>query len=325
VFVLISQPLAALPSQLPKPALHVIPQVPAGQVAVPLVVLQTVLQDPQCSGLLRLVSQPLAGLLSQSPKPEAQAIPQLPAVQVGVPPAVEHLVPQALQLLISVLRLTSQPLAGLPSQSLKPALHAPMAQVPLLQVAAALANAHLVPQALQLLTSVLRLTSQPLVLFGASQFPKPAVHAPIVQVLLTQLAAALVNAHLVPQPPQLFASFVVFVAQVAPGGQVARPAPQVLYPHTPAVHTGVPPVVGHLVPQALQLLTSEFRLTSHPLVGLASQLANPALQVPMAQVPLLHVAEALVYAQTVLQLLQWAGSVLRLISQPLAAAPSQLA
>jgi hypothetical protein len=137
--VLISQPLAALPSQLPKPALHVIPQVPAGQVAVPLVVLQTVLQDPQCSGLLRLVSQPLTGLLSQSPKPAAQPIPQLPAVQVGVPPEVEHLVPQALQLLMSVLRLTSQPLLGRPSQSAKPALQAPMAQAPLLQVAAALA------------------------------------------------------------------------------------------------------------------------------------------------------------------------------------------
>jgi hypothetical protein len=85
----------------------------------------------------------------------------------------------------------------------------------------------LVPQALQLLTSVLRLTSQPLA-GAASQLPKPAVQVPIVHKLLTQLAAALVNVHLVPQPPQLFASFVVFVPQVAPGGQVARPAPQVL-------------------------------------------------------------------------------------------------
>src|ERR1700690_681642 len=100
-----------------------------------------------------------------------------------------------------------------------------MAHVPLLQVADALANVHLVPQALQLLTSVLRLTSQPLAV-EASQFPKPAVQAPIVHALLTQLAAALVNVHLVPHPPQLFTSFVVFVAQVAPGGQVPRPAPQ---------------------------------------------------------------------------------------------------
>src|ERR1700687_4442382 len=104
-----------------------------------------------------------------------------------------------------------------------------MAHVPLLQVADALANVHLVPQALQLLTSVLRLTSQPLAA-EPSQLPEAAVHAPIVHVLLTQLAAALVNVHLVPQPPQLFASFVMLVPQVAPGGQVASPAPQVLYP-----------------------------------------------------------------------------------------------
>jgi hypothetical protein len=93
------------------------PQRPAAQVAVPLVLLQTVLQPPQCVGVLRLVSQPLAALPSQSPKPEAQAIPQLPAVHAGVPPDAEHFVPQALQLLISVLRFTSQPLAGLASQS----------------------------------------------------------------------------------------------------------------------------------------------------------------------------------------------------------------
>jgi hypothetical protein len=245
-------------------------------------------------------------------------------VQVGVPPDVEHLVLQALQLLTSVFRLISQPLAGLPSQSAKPALQAPMAHAPLPQVADALANVHFVPQALQLFASVLRLTSQPLAA-EPSQLPEPAVHAPIVQVLLTQLAAALANVHLVPHPPQLFTSFVVLVAQVAPGGQVASPAPQVLYPHAPAVHTGVPPVVGHLVPQALQLFTSDVRFTSQPLTGLPSQLAKPAVHVPIAQVPLLHVAEALVYAQTVLQLLQCAGSVLRLISQPLAAAPSQLA
>ena len=212
------------------------PQVPAAQVAIPLVLLHTVLQPPQCVGELRLVSHPLAGLLSQSPKPAAQPMPQLPAVQVGVPPEVEHFVPQALQLLTSVFKLISQPLAGLPSQSANPALQAPMVQVPLLHVAAAFANEHLVLHALQLLTSVFRLTSQPLA-EDASQFPKPAVHAPMVQVPVTagvggdtgaQLAAALAKTHLVPQPPQLFTSLVMLVPQVVPLGQVARPAPQVL-------------------------------------------------------------------------------------------------
>lgn len=293
--------------------------------AVPLLLLQTVLQPPQCAGVLRLVSQPLAGLLSQSPKPEEQAIPQLPLVHVGVPPAVEHFRVQPLQLLTSVFRLTSQPSAGLLLQSAKPGLHAPMAQVPLLQVAAALANVHLVLQALQLLTSVFRLTSQPFVAM-VSQLAKPAVHAPIVHVLLTQLAAALVNVHLVPQPPQLLTSFVVFVPQVAPGGQVASPAPQVLYPHTPLVHAGVPPVVGHLcaAPQPPQLLTSEFVLISQPLAALASQSAKPALQM-IPQLPAVHVGVPPAVEHLVPQVLQLLTSVFRFTSQPSAARLSQLA
>jgi hypothetical protein len=189
--VLISQPLAELPSQLPKPALQVMPQSPAAQVAVPLVLLQTVLQPPQCVGVLRLVSQPLAALPSQSPKPGAQAIPQLPAVHVGVPPAGEHFVPQALQLLTSVLRLISQPLPGRPSQSLKPALQAPITQAPFEHVPVALAKVHLLPQPLQLLASVFWLTSQPLV-GEASQFPKPEVQAPIAQMPVLHVAAAFV-------------------------------------------------------------------------------------------------------------------------------------
>ena|SRR5664280_2434493 len=96
-------------------------------------------------------------------------------------------------------------------------------------------------------------------------------------------------------------------------------------PQTPAVQTGVPPAVGQTWPQVRQLLISELRLISQPLAALPSQLPKPALQVPIAQVPLLQVAEAFVYAQTVLQPLQCAGSVLRLISQPLAEALSQLA
>jgi hypothetical protein len=60
----------------------------------------------------------------------------------------------------------------------------------LAQLAEALANVHFVPQALQLLTSVFRLTSQPLAV-AVSQLPKPAAHAPIVHALLEQLAAAL--------------------------------------------------------------------------------------------------------------------------------------
>jgi hypothetical protein len=41
----------------------------------------------------------------------------MPSAQEAVPLAVEHLVLQALQFLVSVFRFISQPLAALPSQS----------------------------------------------------------------------------------------------------------------------------------------------------------------------------------------------------------------
>jgi hypothetical protein len=66
VLVLVSQPLLTKPSQLPKPALQVMVQLPAVQAAVPLLLLQTLPQLPQLLVLLRFTSQPLAGLLSQS-------------------------------------------------------------------------------------------------------------------------------------------------------------------------------------------------------------------------------------------------------------------
>ena len=59
VVVETSQPLAALPSQLPKPALQVIPQAPFVHDAVPFVLLQTLPQALQLSGsVLMFFSQP---------------------------------------------------------------------------------------------------------------------------------------------------------------------------------------------------------------------------------------------------------------------------
>lgn len=94
------------------------PHTPPVQVAVPFVLLQTVAQVPQWAVFVFvLISQPLAALKSQSAKPGLQAIWHVPLLQVAVPFVVEHLVPQALQLLISAFRLTSQPLLAKPSQS----------------------------------------------------------------------------------------------------------------------------------------------------------------------------------------------------------------
>lgn len=68
VFRFVSQPLAALLSQLPHPELQTMPHVPPEQVAVPFVESQALLQAPHASGLLPVtVSQPFATLLSQFP------------------------------------------------------------------------------------------------------------------------------------------------------------------------------------------------------------------------------------------------------------------
>ena len=68
VSVLISQPLAALLSQLPQPALHAIWQIELEQEAVPLVALQPLPQAPQLpADVAKLVSQPLLASPSQLP------------------------------------------------------------------------------------------------------------------------------------------------------------------------------------------------------------------------------------------------------------------
>jgi len=72
-----------------------------------------------------------------------------------------HALPQAPQWLELVARLTSQPSAGLPLQSAKPALQLPTRHAPATQAATALAGAQTVPQAPQLLTVVWVFTSQP--------------------------------------------------------------------------------------------------------------------------------------------------------------------
>ena len=61
---------------------------------------------------------------------------QTPAAQPGVPFASEQVRRQALQFFGSVWRFTSQPLAGLASQSAKPVVQVPVAQLPLVQTGA---------------------------------------------------------------------------------------------------------------------------------------------------------------------------------------------
>jgi hypothetical protein len=70
VWMLVSQPLARFPSQLPHPELQLMPHAPLVQDGVPLVELQTLPHAPQLAMLLVvLLSQPLARFPSQLPQP----------------------------------------------------------------------------------------------------------------------------------------------------------------------------------------------------------------------------------------------------------------
>jgi hypothetical protein len=88
-------------------------------------------------------------------------MPQLPALQVAVPLVPLHTVPQAPQLVTSVLMFFSQPFAIEPSQLAKPELQLAITHVPFEQAPTPLATLQLVPQAPQLFTLVEVLTSQP--------------------------------------------------------------------------------------------------------------------------------------------------------------------
>jgi hypothetical protein len=135
----------------------------------------------------------LEASLSQLPNPALQLIPQTLSVQMALPLVPTQTLLQLPQWPGSAVIFTSQPSAGLPLQSAKPGLQVPMAHLPLLQMAVAFAMAHLVPQALQLDASVFKLDSQPL-LHWASQLSNPGMQDPE-QMLLEQEGIALAGAH----------------------------------------------------------------------------------------------------------------------------------
>ena len=82
----VSQPLAAMPSQLPNPDKQVIEHWPMLHDAVPPLVEHALAHMPQLAGsVLRLISHPFEALLSQSPRPGLHAMEQAPLLQFGVP------------------------------------------------------------------------------------------------------------------------------------------------------------------------------------------------------------------------------------------------
>ena len=71
----VSQPLSALPSQLPQPLVQAIWQVPEGHDGVPFDALHVFVQFPQLVIEFRLVSQPFVAVASQLANPELQVMP----------------------------------------------------------------------------------------------------------------------------------------------------------------------------------------------------------------------------------------------------------
>jgi hypothetical protein len=425
VLRLVSQPLAALPSQLPNPALHVpMPQRPAVHTPVALAGAHATPHPPQCArAVVTLVSQPLAALPSQSPKPALQASPHAPdmhvaealagaghtlpqrpqlltsdasktqrpahivvgdmhtVVHVGVAPEhtwpVAHARPHAPQWavlvrvsvsqplaalpsqsanparhdaivhvppahaavalgrlharphipqLVAVVRVsTSQPFAGFPSQSAKPALHAAMVHAPAAHAAVALASEHVRPHIPQCTALMPRLTSQPLAALP-SQLPKPALHDATVHMLAAHAAVALASEHARPHIPQCAAVVARFTSHPSAGLALQSPKPALqTVVQRPTMHVAVAFCARHTLPQTPQLVALVRTSVSQPFAGLLSQSAKPALQLATEHIPPAHAAVALGRLHARPHIPQLVAVVRVSVSQPLAALPSQSA
>jgi hypothetical protein len=318
---LASQPLDTLPSQLPQPELHVIEQVPVEQEAVPLVEEHAWPQPPQFAVLvLVLTSQPLAACPSQLPQPVLHEVNvQVPVLQEEV--ALTWAQPLAqLPQSVRVLRLVSQPLAGLPSQLPQDAAqlgtHAPAVHevVPLGLV-------QIWPQAPQLVLW-LREVSQPLAAL-LSQLPQPVehemAHCPVEHegVPLTPLQA-------LGHEPQCAGSVIRLVSHPSEGVtlQLPKPALQVIE-HCPAAQEGTPPADEHALEQVPQCSGLLVTLVSQPLSGLLSQLPSPIAH-EIEHAPLLHEGVPVLDSHTLPQEPQLLTLFESGVSQPLSALPSQL-
>ena len=232
----VSQPSLAVPLQSPKPPpQRTTVQAPAAQpYASAWASAHTRPHPPQCSGLRPVLAQNASAAVPHVVKGEAQVAPHAPPEQTW--PAAQR-VPQRPQLVLSVRVSASQPLAGAPSQSAKPAAQAAMAQAPAAQLAVALGSAHVRPHAPQLVALVARSVSQP-VEARPSQSPKPPTQRTTAHSPPTQPGAATwSSAHARPQPPQCVGSSAVLAQNaVAPAPHVASGAAQVA-PHAPPEHT----------------------------------------------------------------------------------------
>jgi hypothetical protein len=206
VAVFTSQPLLRFPSQLAKPALHMMPHVLFEHVAVPFCAGQTLPQRPQLFGSFWVLTH----AFPQAVWPDGQVSVQMPAVQLS--PA-GHAVPQAPQLFESVCRFVQIALAPVPQAFgiAEGQTHVPPEQiwdVP-----------HGLLQAPQFVVLVSMFVSQPFEVIS-SQLAKPLLHVAIAHWPFEQVAVAFVRLQTLPQAPQLFTSPLVFVPQTVPPAQV---------------------------------------------------------------------------------------------------------
>jgi hypothetical protein len=141
VFVLVSQPFAAMRSQSPKPASQALYEhAPPTHRAVALMGLHALPQAPQWVALVDSeVSQPLVGLRSQSANPALhEEYVHSPLEHTATAFAGAHSCPQRPQFESERAVSTSQPLLALRSQSEKPTRQASIEHVPFEQRATAL-------------------------------------------------------------------------------------------------------------------------------------------------------------------------------------------
>ena len=194
---------------------------------------------------------------------------------------------QAPQCAASFVVLTSQPLPALPSQSALPGLQLETVHCPPLQSAPPFATEQTLPQVPQFCALLLVVVSQPLPAL-LSQFPKPGLHATILQTLPWHSAVPFVLLQTLPQPLQLFASVVLSVSQPLSTlpSQLAQPMAQPIW-HCPALHDAVPLKELHTLPHCPQLPALVLMFVSQPFSGFPSQSPKPSAQV-MPQMPLVQ-------------------------------------
>jgi hypothetical protein len=246
--------------------------------------------------------------------------------QAAVAPGVVQRTPQPLQFAGSLKVLTSQPLAGLPSQSAKPTLQVPTAQRPLTHDAVALGTVHRAPHPPQLSESLANGASQPLLAL-LSQSPKPAEHAAIRHWPSLQAADEPGKVHRFPHVPQCAVLVARVVSQplAATPSQSAKPALQVPIAQPPAAHTPVALGSEQSIPHEPQLRASTARSTSQPSVGVALQSARPVRHAASSQRLAMHAGTPPGVTQRIPQTPQCSTTLWVLTSHPVEASMSQSA